>query len=148
MSYGGCYASVNKSKLNYILDNNESLQNYVDSLPDNESHTVEQYWDGIRVLLMKKCPNILGNDILDVDLGEQCMLIESHEKEEIYNQISSLTYDELKNIMTQDWYINESFYWDNLFKNSHELIDEVLKLVEFFKKELEKTDNVLVFWIT
>ena len=90
MSLGGCYLEMNQDVFHHLIQQNKSLQEYVNK-NSLKSCTLEQSWDSVRILTQNFSPNILGSSPLsNVDLGEACFLFSSSDIQIINQQLSSI----------------------------------------------------------
>ena len=62
MSLGGCYLEMKQDVFHYLIQQNKSLQEYVNKNSLN-SCTLEQSWDSVRILTQNFSPNILGSSL-------------------------------------------------------------------------------------
>ena len=63
MSLGGCYLEMKQDVFHYLIQQNKSLQEYVNK-NSLKSCTLEQSWDSVRILTQNFSPNILGSSPL------------------------------------------------------------------------------------
>lgn len=149
MSLGGCYLEMKQDVFHYLIQQNKSLQEYVNK-NSLKSCTLEQSWDAVRILTQNFSPNILGSSPLsNVDLGEACFLFSSSDIHIINQQLSSIDDSTLSSLFGSSNFQNADFYWDNVFKDidsKDKLIEYVLNVKKFFSQL--HNDSIVLFYIS
>ena len=148
MSLGGCYLEMNQDVFHHLIQQNKSLQEYVNK-NSLKSCTLEQSWDSVKILTQNFSPNLLGSSpLLNVDLGETCFLFSFSDIQIINQQLSSIDDSILSSIFESSNFQNADFYWDNVFKDIDSKVDliEYVLNVKNFLSQLHN-DSIVLFYI-
>ena len=147
MSIGGCYVALPKRDLNELLDNNLPFFPYIEENEDKKVFlfSLEQAWDAWRLIFELLEIEGLGSEILDCDLGEICLKVET---DFVVENLNELTEQDIIDTIHSDEFQKNDFYWGKFFKSPDEIttfIEQFHNMKDFFNR-YNNEDYDIIFY--